>query len=485
MKLTTGYKKPIDSDGNVLLAGGGHKTIQQIINDYGSMSITPAITFSQAINADILGNASTADRLKNDKDGVASTGWQECKIENGIIKYYNSNTTYSTATSNSLGLVKIGYAANNKNYPIQLSDDGKMYVHVPWTDTKRDITDSYSGTSSTISLSQKGGKDLYNALVNGYASSAGSSEYSNKLLVGTITSSNATPDKFDSQRITGWIDENANLFNAEKFSGITVKGLNNKYSSFWQLAGYSSTNASTHGIFFREASSDSTWKDWVQIITTENIQSQTVSLAKILSYDNSIKLYAQFNNELNFGGTNNSTTIYFGYRATDSRAIPTSFVFGGSDGSAKITASGFVKKGINDSNVLLGAGGHKALAQFVQTSGDQSISGIKTFNDTIKANRAESTTGFFQTSDFRKKNILGNVDEYKAYHFVKNCKPIVYELKDDKTHDKQLGLIAQEVEEYFPELVITDENGFKSMDYSRLSVVLFTLLKDLIKRNKL
>ena len=85
----------------------------------------------------------------------------------------------------------------------------------------------------------------------------------------------------------------------------------------------------------------------------------------------------------------------------------------------------------------------------------------------------------------RKKNILGNIDEYKAYHFVKNCKPIVYELKDDKTHDKQLGLIAQEVEEYFPELVITDENGFKSMDYSRLSVVLFTLLKDLIKRNKL
>ena len=104
---------------------------------------------------------------------------------------------------------------------------------------------------------------------------------------------------------------------------------------------------------------------------------------------------------------------------------------------------------------------------------------------TIYVNRAESTTGFFQTSDFRKKNILGNINEYKAYDFVKNCKPVIYELKDDETHDKQLGLIAQEVEEYFPELVITDENGFKSMDYSRLSVVLFALLKDLIKRNKL
>lgn len=42
------------------------------------------------------------------------------------------------------------------------------------TNTWRGITDSYSGTDSGTSLSQKGGNALYNALVNGYASSAGS-----------------------------------------------------------------------------------------------------------------------------------------------------------------------------------------------------------------------------------------------------------------------------------------------------------------------
>ena len=46
-----------------------------------------------------------------------------------------------------------------------------MYVNVPWTDTDtntwRGITDSYNGTDSTISLSQKGGKALYDALYNG------------------------------------------------------------------------------------------------------------------------------------------------------------------------------------------------------------------------------------------------------------------------------------------------------------------------------
>ncbi len=46
----------------------------------------------------------------------------------------DTNTTYSTATSSTLGLVKIGYTENGKNYPVELSS-GKMFVNVPWTDT--------------------------------------------------------------------------------------------------------------------------------------------------------------------------------------------------------------------------------------------------------------------------------------------------------------------------------------------------------------
>lgn len=47
-----------------------------------------------------------------------------------------TNTTYSKATTATLGLVKIGYTTNGKNYPVLLDSDGKMYVAVPWTDTK-------------------------------------------------------------------------------------------------------------------------------------------------------------------------------------------------------------------------------------------------------------------------------------------------------------------------------------------------------------
>lgn len=41
-----------------------------------------------------------------------------------------------------------------------------------------------------------------------------------------------------------------------------------------------------------------------------------------------IWVYPENNNEINFGGTNISSTIFFGYRAKDSRVKPTAFVFG-------------------------------------------------------------------------------------------------------------------------------------------------------------
>ena len=57
------------------------------------------------------------------------------------VPWVDTNTTYSTATSSALGLVKIGYAENGKNYPVELSS-GKMFVNVPWTDTNTQRTNA-------------------------------------------------------------------------------------------------------------------------------------------------------------------------------------------------------------------------------------------------------------------------------------------------------------------------------------------------------
>ena len=54
-----------------------------------------------------------------------------------------------------------------------------------------------------------------------------------------------------------------------------------------------------------------------------------------------IWLYPENSNEINIGGTSTNSIICFGYRAKDSRPIPSKIVFGGSTGSTELQASSF------------------------------------------------------------------------------------------------------------------------------------------------
>src|SRR5258705_13292698 len=46
------------------------------------------------------------------------------------------------------------------------------------------------------------------------------------------------------------------------------------------------------------------------------------------------------------------------------------------------------------------------------------------------------------------------------------------------TNDRQLGFSAQEIEKLFPELVMTDLKGYKSVDYGRMTPVLVEAIKE-------
>jgi hypothetical protein len=43
---------------------------------------------------------------------------------------------------------------------------------------------------------------------------------------------------------------------------------------------------------------------------------------------------------------------------------------------------------------------------------------------------------------------------------------------------RQLGLVAQEVEKVFPQLVKTDDNGYKAVAYDKISVLLLEGMKE-------
>lgn len=65
-------------------------------------------------------------------------------------------------------------------------------------------------------------------------------------------------------------------------------------------------------------------------------------------------------------------------------------------------------------------------------------------------------------------NYFWKADEYKEQNFSK---------------DKQIGFIAQEVEKVIPELVYTDDKGYKTMSYDRLTAVLVEAVKEMKKEH--
>jgi hypothetical protein len=91
--------------------------------------------------------------------------------------------------------------------------------------------------------------------------------------------------------------------------------------------------------------------------------------------------------------------------------------------------------------------------------------------------RSEVTAGNVRlTSDRRLKENIENIsqnDKNKVLQLV----PKTYNMINEKS--KRYGLIAQEVEELYPELVSQDDKGMKSLNYIELIPLLLDKIKEL------
>ena len=59
-----------------------------------------------------------------------------------------------------------------------------------------------------------------------------------------------------------------------------------------------------------------------------------------------------------------------------------------------------------------------------------------------------------------------------------NISAVGFNWKNGADTKHQIGFIAQEVEKIFPELVFTDDKGYKSIDYSKFSAILLGAVKE-------
>ncbi|WP_276358738.1 tail fiber domain-containing protein, partial [Daejeonella sp. H1SJ63] len=100
----------------------------------------------------------------------------------------------------------------------------------------------------------------------------------------------------------------------------------------------------------------------------------------------------------------------------------------------------------------------------------------------FEVNGKVKSTGINETSDIRWKKDITTVEGALAK--VMAMRGVNYNWRKDEFPDKnfesdrQLGLIAQEVETIVPEVVRTDDKGFKTVEYSKLVSLLLEAIKD-------
>lgn len=106
----------------------------------------------------------------------------------------------------------------------------------------------------------------------------------------------------------------------------------------------------------------------------------------------------------------------------------------------------------------------------------------------VKINGNLSVTGTVTASNVKYKSDL----KYKtnihyidgALSAVNKIEGVYYNWKADEfpddnfSEERQIGFIAQDVEKYFPELVRTDNEGYKALDYSKMTAVLLQAVKE-------
>lgn len=175
---------------SITVTGTGN-AITSVSKNGTSITFTKGATFLTSHQS--LANYYTKGQVDNIANGKSSTSHTHSVKINGVIKtiaatggtavdlgtYLTSHQSLADYAKKSEIPTKVSQLTNDKNF-VTGSVSGQTItingVSTTWQNTWRGITDSYSETSTDTSLSQKGANSLYNALHNGYASSAGNSD---------------------------------------------------------------------------------------------------------------------------------------------------------------------------------------------------------------------------------------------------------------------------------------------------------------------
>lgn len=388
-------------------------------------------------NVDLVGGQNTVGLVKNGSSVTSTSGLTAAPIINGVPYY--KNTTYDLATTSANGLVKLFRAkgsanvtvlkapsSNNKKYAVDMDYSGRIYVDIPWTDTTYSSGTGISISGTTINHSNS---------------------------VTAVTTAGLLKVKYDAQgHITG-----SSAITKSDITGLGIPGANyypsRSYSSGLQI---STTNDSTNypagALFVPNATASQSG-----VVTSE---AQTFGGEKTFSSDLIMKTSSEikFYNDSNciYGGSSylqidGGSSIYFGLGGTDRLRLSTSALYPLNTTTSTIDLGTITSKFGNVYAASIGTSSYRCTYGY--------------FSESVRA-----TNGFYQSSDETLKMILKplevNLDD------LSKLRKTYYLWKDDSDKRTHLGMIAQDVQKVYPELVDVDkETGLLSLAYDKLSVV--------------
>ncbi|MCI5056279.1 MAG: tail fiber domain-containing protein [Flavobacteriales bacterium] len=175
----------------------------------------------------------------------------------------------------------------------------------------------------------------------------------------------------------------------------------------------------------------------------------------------------------------NGTNIYWG---TASGSATTIY-----NGDATLSGARTVSLGANNLSFNMNSTGDVRFMDGATTRMivlDNGNVGIGVTNPTyqLQVSGRIRTNAINETSDVRYKKNIREVEN--ALGKVLSMRGVTYDWKSEdfpelfSDSSRQLGVIAQEMEEILPEVVHTDSEGYKSVDYSHMVAVLIEAIKD-------
>lgn len=357
----------------------------------------------------------------------------------------DTNTTYSTATSSTLGLVKIGYTENGKNYPVELSS-GKMFVNVPWTDTNTTYSVATTSANGLMSSTDKSKLDGIAANANNYVhpTSAGNKHIPSGGAAGQFL-------KYSSSGTAVWATPSYTT-NTDTITSVGVSGSETTGTVTFAASG--SASISQVGSTVTISATNTTYSEY-NGGSAGLVPSGSGGTGKFLQEDGQWAIPADNNTTYSAGaGLDLSGTTF----SVESNLAGDVYTIG-RDGNDKYT--------VNTTNHAWYLDG--VLDMRLNNNGNLDVDG-----DVIAYSTVTSSDRKLKTDIETLENASEKVSALRGVSFTWN--------HGRKAGTPDIGLIAQEVEEVVPEIVgeseLLDGTMAKHVDYPKVVALLIEAHKE-------